>query len=101
MIIRPYGELPRTYAPDVGEVVEARRTPADKFIKAVVVNVTRNREGALRVRVQWLEDNPDAGAPDKRQRKPIKALSHGWIVVVNDMPPLLRQTSGGAAFGSV
>lgn len=54
MIIRKYGDFPATYAPDVGEVVLARKSPVQTFRRAVVLNVRRRREGGLRVSVQFL-----------------------------------------------
>jgi len=92
-IIRAYAGLPTTYAPDVGEVVHARRTPADRWTRAVVLDYRRRRDGALRIKVQWIEANPDAGAPDKRPRMPIKAGDTGWVVARQDPtePPLVRQ----------
>lgn len=101
MIIKPHLDIPRTYAPDVGEIIEARRTPADKFIKAAVLDARRNRTGRLRVKLQWLEGDPDAGCPHvsrTRKREPIVALSVESVVVPPDgAPPLIRQISRGAA----
>lgn len=94
MIIKPYADLPRTYAPDVGEVVMARRTPADRFVRAVVLAVRRNRAGNLRIRMQWIESDPNAGAPEKRKdrvRKPIEAGTVGWVTQVQGGPPLIVQ----------
>lgn len=84
MIIRPYAGLPRLYSPDLGEVVEARKSKINSFTKAVVVVAQRNRDGNLRLRVQWLEDNPAEG---------IKANTPGWLVVVtgDEGPALVRQ----------
>lgn len=93
MIIKPYGDLPRMYAPDVGEVIEARRTPADKYVRAVVLSARRNREGHVRVKLQWMEDDPDAGS---RNRAPIEAGTLGWVIV-DDGPPLIRQINRGTA----
>lgn len=97
MIIRAYGGIPITYAPDVGEVVLARRTPADKMVRAVVLDARRNRAGKLRVKLQWLDSDPDAGAPHNGPRKPIVAGTLGWVVadMAPGMPPLIRQIDGG------
>ena len=101
MIIKPYSGLPRTYAPDVGEIVEARRTGGDKFVEAVVMSVRRNRDGHLRIRIQWLGDDPNAGVRDRLQavKSPVVALTYGWLVhnPGSDAPPLIRQISRGAA----
>jgi hypothetical protein len=94
VIIRAYGDLPLTYAPDIGEVVEARRTRVEPFTRAVVLFVKRRRDGALRVKLQWLDDLPDAGA---WVESPIKAGEAGWVVAHQDPtePPLIRQVSRG------
>jgi hypothetical protein len=97
VIIKPYGELPRVYAPDIGEIIYARRTPADKLTRAVVLDARRNRDGHLRVKLQWLESNPDAGSGDPRFNEPIRAGSYGWVVIKQDAtPPLIVQIDGGA-----
>lgn len=95
MIIKPYGDLPRAYAPDIGEVVDARRTPADDFTSAVVVGVRRIRSGDLKIRVQWMADNPRAGSGDPRFNEPIKAGTLGFLVLGGDGPPLIRQVNRG------
>lgn len=84
------------YAPDVGEVVEARRAPVTGFVKAVVLDARRNKAGNLRVKVQWLESDPTAGVPGRRQRKPISAGETGTIVLVDGALPLIRQITRGA-----
>jgi hypothetical protein len=98
VIIRPYAGLPRTYAPDIGEVVEARRTLSEEFIRAVVLDVKRNREGGLRVRVQWLSSNPQSGVTGSF---PIEAGTVGWIVTKSDPaePPMIKQIDRGPASG--
>jgi hypothetical protein len=99
MIIRAYGKHPVTYAPDVGEVIWARRTPADKWVRAVVLHGKRNRAGDLRIKVEWLEDDPDAGAPERdRPKAPIVAGTPGWLVIKQDPrePRLVQQISAGA-----
>jgi C-terminal processing protease CtpA/Prc len=90
MIIRAYDGLPRTYAPDIGEVVEARRTVAEGFVRAVVLDVRRTRGGGLRVKVQWLGNDPLAGVT---VRAPIEAGTVGWVVTKPDMSgsPLIMQ----------
>lgn len=96
MIIRQYGDLPTTYAPDIGEVVLARRMRAEPFLRAVVLYVKRRRDGALRIKVQWLESNPDAGyAP----ASPIKAGDQGIIIETLDPtePRMIQQIDRGAA----
>lgn len=100
MIIKKYGDLPTAYAPDVGEVIYARRTPVDKWVKAVVLMAHRNRAGNLRIKVQWLGDDPDAGAPTRyRPRVEIRAGEHAWVVVDKDptAPRLVYQYDQGAA----
>lgn len=99
MIIKPYGGLPRMYAPDVGEVVLARRSASDKFVRAVVLGAHRNRAGHLRVKLHWLESDPNAGRTDYRRLKPLVAGTTHAVVLVPDMPPLIRQINRGTAPG--
>lgn len=99
MIIRGYAGIPMSYAPDVGEVVLARRTPVDPFVRAVVVRVRRNRARNLKITVIWLEDDPNAGTDwSGRGKRPIKAHQFGWIEVRQGrgVPPLIKQISRGA-----
>lgn len=100
MIIKQYAGLPITYAPDIGEVLLARRTGVDKFVRAVVLDARRNRAGNVRVKVQWLDDDPDAGAPmPYRERVPVKAGDKGVIIVSTDPldPRLIMQIDQGSA----
>jgi len=91
MIIRAYDNLPITYAPDIGEVVGARRTRVEPFLRAVVLMVKRRRDGALRIKVQWLESDDGAGWDPP---SPIVAGSVGWVVHPTDPtePPMIRQS---------
>lgn len=105
MIIKPYGDIPRTYAPDIGEVIQARRTAGDRFVRAVVLNVRRFGAEKLQLRVQWLEDDPHAGVAghplDTKtgERVPIVAHTIGWVTqrLEEGAPPLIRQVDGGAS----
>jgi hypothetical protein len=94
MIIRQYGDLPTTYAPDIGEVVLARRVPAEPFLRAVVIHVKRRRDGALRIKVQWLDSLEDAGV---WKESPIVAGGIGWVVQATtpDVPRLIKQIPRG------
>ena len=99
MIIRGYGGIPLTYAPDVGEVVWARRTPVERWVRAAVLTVRRNKAGNLKITVWWLEDDPDAGSGyEGKGSKPIRANTRGWIEIRRGpgVPPLIRQIDGGA-----
>lgn len=99
MIIRAYGDLPATYAPDIGEVILARRTPADRWLRAVVLTAKRNRAGDVRLKIQWLEDDPHAGAPKPGKPKvPIVAGSPGWVIDKRDPtePRLIQQIDRGS-----
>lgn len=90
MIIRKYGDLPMVFAPDVGEVVQARRAKSDPFTPAVVTVVRRKTSGKLKLTVHWLADCPTAGAP-------IMAGQKGWIEFwPADMWMLVRQTEAPA-----
>lgn len=105
MIIKPYGDLPRTYAPDVGEVVEARRTGKDRFVRAVVLHVRRRSADTLEVKVHWLESDLNAGATCHPGQTvsgaltPVIAGTVGWLRDrrLEGAPPLIRQISEGAA----
>jgi hypothetical protein len=92
MFFKAYGGLPITYAPDIGEVLYARRTPADRWTLAVVLSARRNRAGHVRLKVQWLEDNPDAGSVrSDYPRVPIKAHTTGVLVLDPGKHALVRQ----------
>lgn len=94
MKIRKYKQHPEIYVPDVGEVIQARRSGADAFLPAVVVRVRRLANGHVRVTVQWLASNPRAGA---QAPAPIKAGDTGRIVFPPERASLLiRQTSRDA-----
>lgn len=76
MIIRKYGDLPMVLAPDIGEVITARRSVMDPWLRAVVTYVRRQSNGLIKLSVYWLEDSPEAGSQGP---KPIKANTRGWI----------------------
>lgn len=84
MIIKPYGDLPRTYAPDVGEVVHARLSPGRPFARAAVTSVSRRRGGVLRVNFVWLETQTGSTAVSGER-------SHVYIDPQTEDPPLIRQ----------
>lgn len=77
MIIKSYGDLPTTYAPDIGEVVLARRSRLDPYLRAVVLHVKRRRDRSLRIKLQWLESDPNAGW---RVESPIVAGTTGVVI---------------------
>lgn len=97
MIIKAYGDRPAQYAPDAGEIIQARRTALDEFTLAVVEKVWRNRDGHLRLRIVWLDDNPDAHVNDDRYKPaaklPVKAGVVCWLTLRNKWgaSPLARQ----------
>lgn len=94
MIIRQYGDYPITYVPDIGEVLYARRTKIEPFLKAIVLLARRRRDGAIRIKVQWLESNPDAGA---WVESPIVAGTVGWVVSgLPGAPRMIMQIDRGA-----
>lgn len=100
MIIKQYGDLPITYAPDIGEVVLARRTPADRFVRAAVLYVRRRPDGKLRIKVQWLEDDDAAGYEHSNyHRAPIKANTVGVVIASTSPgdPQLIRQIDRGSS----
>lgn len=76
MIIRKYAQFPMTFVPDVGEVVMARRSPVDAWLRAVVTHVRRQRTGKIKLTVLWLDSDPHAGAQGP---KPIVANTKGWV----------------------
>lgn len=96
MIIKPYGDLPRLYAPDIGEVIMARRSVSDKYIRAAVLDARRNRDGLLRIKVQWLEDNPYALRGDGRRDRPIVAGTTHALVIDPEAHPLFQYLNQGA-----
>jgi hypothetical protein len=99
MIIRGYRGVPLTYTPDEGEIVLARRTPIDRWVRAAVIYVRRNSLGNLKITVWWLEDDPMAGPQDEgSEPTPIKANTKGWVEVrrIPGAPPLIKQIPRGA-----
>jgi hypothetical protein len=80
----------------MGEVVMARRSPVDRFVRAVVLSAHRNKDGHVRIKVQWLEDDPGAGVPHDRPRKPIVANETGWVISDPAKPPLIKQIDEGS-----
>lgn len=109
MIIKGYRDQPLQFAPDPGEIIYARRSAQDKFTLAVVEKAWRNRAGNIRVRVMWLDDDPDAspGEKDRNDRdgsqavskgghvRPVKAYETGWLTMREPMgeSPLIRQVN--------
>lgn len=88
MIIRKYAQYPKVFVPDVGEVVEARRSIMDdRFTKAAVTHVQRQRDGRIKLTVVWLEDDPGAQVP-------IRTGERGWVTFVpRNIRMLVRQQS--------
>lgn len=95
-MIKKYGEFPPVYAPSAGEVLLARRSASDKWVRAVVLDARRNRAGGVRIKLQWLESDPNAlcGAPGREA--PLEAGNVGWVVARDGMPPLIKYISEGA-----
>jgi hypothetical protein len=109
MYIKGYLDHPPLEAPDPGEILYARRSADDKFTLAVVEKAWRNRAGLLRVRVVWLDDDPDAspGEKDRNDRdgrglsqdaptqhmRPVAAHEVGWLTLRDPLEesPLIRQ----------
>ena len=88
-VIRKYGEYPQVLVPDIGEIVEARRSMAESFIKAVVIKHRRIRSGKIRTTVEWLEDDPHAGT---NYPAPISVGDTGRVVFEPDrMDLMIRQ----------
>ena len=94
MIIKKYLDMPMTYAPDVGEVVLARRQVTDKYVKGVVLRVWRLRDGALKIKLVWLGSDPDAG----HKGNPIIEGEAGYVVAY-ERPQLIKQISKGRPAG--
>lgn len=94
MIIKKYGPLAAIYAPDVGEVVHARRSIADKYVRAVVLHVRRVGEGLLEFKLEWRESDPATGGDGY---PPVIAGQVGWVRSRLDghPPALIRQIPGG------
>lgn len=96
MIIKPYAGKPRLYGPDIGELILARRSTSDKFIRAVVLDGRRNRDGHVRIKVHWLESDPRTVCGDVRRKRPIVANTTGFLTLVEGAPPLIKQIDKGA-----
>lgn len=93
MIIRKYRDMPTVYVPDVGEVVDVRRSVADVWTRAYVVRVQRLRGGTLKFIICWLADDPTAGEGNV----PIVAHTLGHVRCRPEgWPLLIRQISRGA-----
>lgn len=83
MIIRKYGDIPASYVPDVGEVVDARTSSADDYQRAVILAVTRKNRSYLEFKVRWLATDEVA-----------------WVRVAADAwPSSIRQIPKGQASG--
>lgn len=109
MRIRAYDGKPAIWSPDPGEIIYARRSDMDKFVLAVVEKAWRNRAGHLRLRLMWLEEDPDAspGESDRSDRdndpgvrvtgkgdtRPIAPLTVGWTTIRGPVSesPLIKQ----------
>lgn len=108
MMLRAYAGQPVQYAPDPGEIIYARRGEHDKFTLAVTEKVWRNRAGFVRVRVMWLEEDPDAspGERDRNDRedygrrtdppravRPVAPYEVGWLTLRHPLgeTPLVKQ----------
>ena len=94
MMIRKYGPLPRVFVPDIGEVIGARRSPADdRFTKAVVIKAQRQRDARIKITVIWMENDPAATPP-------IVAGETGWVVFYpQNINTVVRQDVRSDPFG--
>jgi hypothetical protein len=98
VIFRKYGELPTTYAAGVGAVVDARRSMAEPFTRAVVIGVRRLRDSAsgrviVEYKIVWMADNDEAGPPGR----PVREGEVAWVKAIpNGEPELLRQVRRAA-----
>lgn len=97
VIIKAYGGRPAQYAPDPGEIILARRAAVDKFTLAVVEKAWRNRDGHLRLRIVWLDNDPDAYVNDDPYRPgarlKVETGERCWLILRNKwgVSPLVRQ----------
>lgn len=92
VLIKAYAERPPMYVPDVGEVLYARRAPVEPWVKAVVLGVRRLKAGRVRLKVQWIESDPQAGVPDDDcVAVPIVAGDVGWVLMKEGAPLLAKQ----------
>lgn len=62
------------YIPERGEIIWARRTPVDRYLRAVVRYRRRIRDGRWKIRVVWLES-------DHIVKPPILVATDGWLVL--------------------
>lgn len=58
-----YIRVADNYHPDRGEIIWARRTPVDRYLRAVVKTKWKQRDGFTKIHVVWLESDPDADPP--------------------------------------
>jgi hypothetical protein len=85
MIIKKYGDRPEVYTADIGEVVKVRLSMADPWVRAVITNVSRRRNGTIRYWFVWLETWEHSTA---------RAGERSHVYVSPDGPLLLRQFDG-------
>ncbi len=84
MIIQKYGDIPATYAPDIGEVVLARLKAADPWRHAIVLAVPRRYGDRLKLKIQWWD-------PDTRELG-----DFAWpLVDPKGWPPMIKQITKG------
>jgi hypothetical protein len=86
VIIRAYGEFPRVYAPDIGEVLEIRLSGSNPWARAVVTRVIRRLHGVVRINFMWMETVAGCTAV---------AGEYSHVYYHPDGPPLVRHVSGG------
>lgn len=91
MIIRKYRDIPAYWGPVRGEVIDARLSIANPWVRAVVTRVSRNRARMIRIDFVWLAGCDGPGSPVVEGTK-------GHVTVGQDgRPPLIRRVGRGGA----
>ncbi len=76
-------DIPDTYIPSTGEVVYARRSASDRYLRASVWKVWPEHLGVIKVGVVWLED-------DLTLDPPLLKATKGWLRA-RPWPPLIKK----------
>lgn len=62
------------YLPEKGEIIWARRTPVDRYLRAVVKVAWKQRDGCTKIHIVWLESDPVPTPP-------VVMATDDWLVL--------------------